>query len=135
MMKMSNIALYIEDNTDSSLLMELLFPLHGLELEIFPDSYDVLARVKALPSVPKLFLLDIHVPPLSGFEILSLLREEAEYCQVPVLALTASVMNEEVQRLRLAGFNGVLPKPVDVQRFPEYVAKILAGESVWRINV
>ena len=132
---MSDIALYIEDNADSQMLMELLFPLHGLDLEVFSDSYDVLARVKALPSVPKLFLLDIHVPPLSGFEILSLLRAEPEYSEVPVLALTASVMNEEVQRLRVAGFNGVLPKPVDVLKFPEYVGKILAGESVWRVNV
>jgi DNA-binding NarL/FixJ family response regulator len=42
-------------------------------------------------------------------------------------------MNEEVQRLRSAGFNGVISKPVDLDTFPEKVHRVLKGETVWNI--
>jgi CheY-like chemotaxis protein len=134
MATMNSISVYIEDHLDSALLMELIFPLHDLDLVVFTDSHDILHRIKSLPSIPRLFLLDIHVPPLNGFEILALLRADAAYQDVPVLALTASVMNEEIQRLRAAGFSGVLPKPVDIATFPEYVGRILSGDTIWGIT-
>ena len=131
---MEKICIYVEDNLDALLLMPLLFPLAGMKLICFHDSQNFLSRVKALPCRPSLFLLDIHIPPLDGFELLRILRNEPHYARVPVIALTASVMNEEVQQLRLAGFNGVLAKPVDMQAFPNFVERILAGEHLWRIE-
>jgi CheY-like chemotaxis protein len=78
-------------------------------------------------------MLDIHVKPLSGFDMLDYLRQHSTYKTTPVIALTASVMNEEVQRLRSAGFNGVISKPVDLDTFPEKVHRVLKGETVWNI--
>jgi CheY-like chemotaxis protein len=131
---MEKICVYVEDNPDALLLMPLLFPLVGMSLLCFKDSQNFMIRLKALASRPSLFMLDIHVPPLDGFELLKLLRADPEYRAVPVIALTASVMNEEVQQLRQAGFNGVLAKPVDMQAFPNFVERILAGERLWRIE-
>jgi CheY-like chemotaxis protein len=131
---MEKICVYVEDNPDALLLMPLLFPLAGMSLLCFKDSQNFMMRLNALASRPSLFMLDIHVPPLDGFELLKLLRAEPEYSAVPVIALTASVMNEEVQQLRQAGFNGVLAKPVDMQVFPSFVERILAGERLWRIE-
>jgi CheY-like chemotaxis protein len=54
--------------------------------------------------------------------------------QIPIVALTASVMSEEIQQLRTAGFNGCLAKPIDLQTFPETFNQILAGKTVWRIT-
>ena len=131
---MEKICVYVEDNPDALLLMPLLFPLAGMHLRCFKDSQNFMIRLKTLPTCPSLFILDIHIPPLDGFELLKLLRAEPEYMVVPVIALTASVMNEEVQQLRQAGFNGVLAKPVDMQAFPSFVERILAGERLWRIE-
>jgi CheY-like chemotaxis protein len=50
-----------------------------------------------------------------------------------VVALTASVMNEEVEQLRAAGFHSCLAKPIDIDTFPDVLNRILDGESVWRI--
>jgi CheY-like chemotaxis protein len=50
-----------------------------------------------------------------------------------IVALTASVMNEEVQELKTAGFNGCLAKPIDLQTFPETLRQIFNGETIWRI--
>ena len=50
-----------------------------------------------------------------------------------VVALTASVMSEEVARLKRRGFDGAIAKPLNVEAFPDLIARIMEGESVWYI--
>ena len=50
---------------------------------------------------------------------------------MPIIALTASVMREEVRKLMSAGFNGCLAKPIDLATFPDTLRRIMAGEAVW----
>ncbi|MBX3063218.1 MAG: response regulator [Anaerolineae bacterium] len=127
--------LYVEDDLSSRQIMQILLEAEmGLrEVTIFEDSHDFLSRVAALPHRPDIVLLDIHVPPHSGFEMLQMLRQNG-FEKTPIVALTASVMNEEIARLRTAGFNGVVSKPVDLDTFPQMLKRLLNGESVWRIS-
>lgn len=129
------VVLYVEDDHLSRMVLEILLTiqLDLATLHIFEDSANFLARVRALDPQPNLFFLDIHVKPISGFDMLSILRADPAYAKIPVIALTASVMNEEVQRLHQAGFDGCLAKPLDNETFAETFAHILAGERVWRI--
>jgi len=127
--------LYVEDDAPSREIMQLLVQdLMGIQaLSIFEDSHNFLERVRALEPRPEIILLDIHVPPMSGFEMLMLLRTESEFANTPIVALTASVMNEEVARLRQAGFNAIIPKPLDMDNFPQLLERIVQGEEVWNI--
>ena len=68
-------------------------------------------RIEALPSVPDVIFLDIHMKPHDGFEMLTRLRQHPIFAASTIIAVTASVMNEEVDRLREAGFNGAIGKP------------------------
>jgi CheY-like chemotaxis protein len=127
--------LYIEDDRLSRKLMERLLKVR-MELPnvvIFEDSEDFAAKIEALDPKPDIILLDIHVDPLDGFEMLATLRKTTWAQRTPIIALTASVMNEEVQKLATAGFNGCLAKPVDVASFPEMLDRILKGEPIWYI--
>ena len=130
-----NTILYVEDDAASREIMNLLVgELMGIaNLSIFEDSYNFLERARGLSPKPDIILLDIHVPPLSGFEMLMLLRTDSHFAGIPVVALTASVMNEEVERLRQAGFNGVIPKPLNMDSFPLLLERIVQGEEVWNI--
>jgi CheY-like chemotaxis protein len=65
--------------------------------------------------------------------MLQQLREVEAYKDLPIVALTASVMNEEVAKLRRAGFSGVLAKPLDPDQFPDLFRRILEGEQIWNI--
>ncbi|MFN8375350.1 MAG: response regulator [Anaerolineae bacterium] len=127
--------LYVEDDAPSRRVMKLLLKMEmGLEhVTIFDDSRDFVAKVEALNPKPDIVLLDIHVQPLNGFQMLSLLRHMPALAQVPVVALTASVMSEEVYQLRQAGFHSVIAKPVDIDTFPQILGRILAGEAIWRV--
>ena len=102
-------------------------------LTIFKNSEDFIARLEALPAVPDVIFLDIHMKPYNGFDMLRMLRAHDGYRQVTVIALTASVMNEEVDMLEEAGFDGCIAKPIDGDDFPELLETILNGEQVWNI--
>ncbi len=94
--------LCVEDDASNRLVMKLLVEkmLKVSYYEIFEDSTDFLPRVRRLPARPDIILLDIHVTPLNGFEMLKMIRQDPVYCGTKVVALTASVMNEEVEILR-----------------------------------
>lgn len=127
-------ALYVEDDRLSRRVLQMVASEAGIsDLTLFEDSSNFLQRAKALQPKPDVIFLDIHVKPHSGFEMLKMLRAEAHFDGVPVVAMTASVMNEEVAQLREAGFNACLAKPLDMETFPESLHRILEGESLWRI--
>jgi CheY-like chemotaxis protein len=89
-------------------------------------------KLKALPRRPDVILLDIQLKPLDGFAVLSLLRNDPQFTGVRVIALTASVMSEEVMRLRDSGFDGAIGKPISVTTFPALIEQVVSGITVWR---
>lgn len=127
--------LYVEDDPDSRDVMRLLLRERGYsKIKIFEDSQDFMAKLDKLEPKPTIIFLDIHMKPDNGFKLLELLRSRSEYKHIRVVALTASVMNEEIATLRNAQFNGVVAKPIDPSTFQGILNSILKGEEVWRIN-
>jgi CheY-like chemotaxis protein len=100
---------------------------------MFEDSVNYMARIEALPAVPDVIFLDIHMQPHNGFEMLNTLRQHPTYAARIIIAITASVMNEEVAQLRQAGFNGAIGKPLDFENFAQLMERVLKGEAVWHI--
>jgi CheY-like chemotaxis protein len=99
---------------------------------IFEDSANFLSRVRNLPKRPDILLLDIHVSPLNGFQMLQEIRGDSVYFATKVVALTASVMNEEVERLQKSGFDGAIGKPISLSTFSITIERIMNGESIWQ---
>lgn len=128
--------LYVEDDPGSCKVMRLLVSriADAVHLDIFEDSTDFLVRVESMEAPPDVFLLDIHVTPHDGFKVLEMLRNHEAYAQKIVVALTASVMNEEINKLKEAGFDGVLAKPLNFHTFPDTLDRILAGEKIWLVK-
>ena len=129
------VILYVEDDANSRRLMTMLLS-RRLKLPhttILENSENFLEQVATLDPKPDIIFLDIHLQPYNGFEMLAMLQKLDWTKGRPVIALTASVMSEEVQQLRSAGFNGCLAKPIDMNTFPETIERILEGETIWRI--
>ncbi|MCL4249723.1 MAG: response regulator [Anaerolineae bacterium] len=128
------VVLYVEDEERSRKVMRMIASDMGLStVTIFENSQDFLPRALALDPRPDVIFLDIHMKPFTGFEMLEMLRQTPQYEHTPIVAMTASVMNEEVQQLRTAGFDGCLAKPLDMDTFPESLNRIVMGEQIWRI--
>ena len=128
--------LYVEDDASNRMVMNLIMEkaMGTQNLVIFENSADFMARVKSLPKCPDAFLLDIHVHPYTGFEMLKMLRADPDYRHVKVIGLTASVTNEEVEELRDAGFDGAIGKPLNISTFPDVLVRILKGETIWFVS-
>lgn len=130
------VILYVEDDALSREVMQALLT-RGMgyhNLTIFENSNDFMMKLTALPSKPDVIFLDIHMEPVDGFMMLSLIRQDETFRSTKIVALTASVMNEEVKKLKDAGFNGVIAKPLDIETFPKTLHRILNGEQVWHVK-
>jgi len=127
--------LYVEDDASNRKVMQLIMQkaMNVNDLAIFENSNDFMTRVKALPQIPQVALLDIHVRPYDGFTMLEMLRADPDYQNTKTIALTASVTNEEVEKLRTSGFDGAISKPLRVSTFPGLLIRILNGEKIWHI--
>jgi len=127
--------LYVEDDPMSRQIMAMILKhaLNAQHVTIFEDSSDFAERIQQLKPPPDLILLDIHVRPLNGFEMLALIRQDERLSSSKVLAVTASVMSQEVAQLRSSGFDGAISKPLSVTHFPDLIRRVLNGESVWHI--
>jgi len=127
--------LYVEDDPLSRQVMSLMVDsaLPGVELALFEGGQDFLPRLRALAHKPDIILLDVHLKPIDGFELLAQIRADVDYQGARVIALTASVMNEEIAQLRQSGFDGAISKPISVTTFPGLIERILGGETVWHV--
>ena len=104
--------LYVEDDPLSREVMQtLLVEVMGVKnLTIFEDSHNFMARLKTISPPPDFILLDIHIMPHDGYELLSELRSDPEYARCKVLAVTAAVMTKEVEELKARGFDGAFAR-------------------------
>jgi CheY-like chemotaxis protein len=125
--------LYIEDHPASRMVMQLIVnDVLGYEnLTMLEDSRDLLARLDAIGTIFDVIFLDLHVNPLDGYAVYKLLRQQAKFAQTRIIALTASILPDELHSVREAGFDGLIIKPLNPETFLDYVNRILVGESVW----
>ncbi|HET9224924.1 MAG TPA: response regulator [Roseiflexaceae bacterium] len=82
-------------------------------------------------SVPDLILLDIQIPYEDGYAVLRQIRTMPALNATKVVAVTANVLPQDVERVRQAGFDGFIGKPIDADRFPEQITRVLGGTAVW----
>jgi two-component system cell cycle response regulator DivK len=74
---------------------------------------------------PDLILMDIHLPGMSGLEALKLLRADALTAAMPVIAVTASVMQQDRKQITEAGFDAYVGKPINIKEFLDAVQRVL----------
>lgn len=80
---------------------------------------------------PDLILLDLQIPYEDGYTVLRQIRAHARLRGTIVVAVTANVLPQDVERARRAGFDGFIGKPIELERFPEQIQRVLNGGAVW----
>jgi len=81
----------------------------------------------ALEHVPALILMDIQLPDIDGIEALRRIREHAALEATPVVAVSASVMPDDQQKIVSSGFDAFITKPINLKQFQDTVQQFLAG--------
>ena len=118
--------LYIEDNEVNQILMAgMLAHRPAIDLRMAGLPEEGLAMADAEP--PDLVLLDIQLPGMDGFEVLRRMREVPALQRLPVVAVSANAMPDDLEDARRAGFADYLTKPVDMQRLLAVVDQALGS--------
>lgn len=124
--------LIVEDDPNNRIVISRLLKLAGCaEDRIFSTDGDAADFLASAPSPVDIVFLDLQLPRKDGYTVLAELRADPRTADLPVIALTANVMRQDVERCRSACFDGFIGKPIDGKRFGETLLRILAGESVW----
>jgi two-component system cell cycle response regulator DivK len=116
--------LIVEDNEKNRKLERDILQFHGYRTAEAETGEDGVALAQATP--PALILMDIQLPGMSGIDALRLLRADERTRAIPVIAVTASAMTQDRQKIMSAGFDAYQAKPIDVNQFVAAVRAMLA---------
>ncbi len=119
----SPVVLYVEDNADNRQLVQRVLAAEGYEVVLAFDAPTGLAAAQRQP--PDVILMDINLPDVDGYTLTARLRQLPGLAGVCIIALTANVMKGDRERSLLAGCNGYIQKPIDVDALPGQIARYL----------
>lgn len=117
--------LVVEDNELNLKLFCDLLRAHGFAAEPVRDGREAVDRARAFH--PDLIVMDIQMPYVSGLELIEQLKADRELRPVPIMAVTAYAAKGDEERIREAGAEGYVSKPISVMRFVEAVRALLAA--------
>jgi two-component system cell cycle response regulator DivK len=115
--------LIVEDNPANMRLIRMVLKTKGYSVLEATDGEEALTV--ATEGRPDLIVMDIQLPKMDGLEVTKKLRQAPEFRQTPIIALTASAMDGDRERIIAAGCDEYISKPVNTRRFPMLVAKML----------
>ncbi|MFW5691194.1 MAG: response regulator [Chloroflexota bacterium] len=124
-------ALIIEDNSyDASVLQKLLARLN-IRHDVLFDSRTFIEDLHQCDR-PNVIFLDLEIPGMSGYEVMTLIQQMPEYTGVPVVAYTSNAA--QMSEARAAGFHSFLGKPLRGSDFPAQLERILQDQPVWEVR-
>lgn len=115
--------LVVEDNDLNRKLFCDLLRANGFVVEPVADGREAIERARSF--VPNLVIMDIQLPHVSGLELIEALKGDPELRTIPVLAVTAYAGKGDEERIRDAGAEGYLSKPVSITPFMVAVRKLI----------
>ena len=118
--------LIVEDNALNIKLFCDLLAAHGHEPEAVTDSRNALDAARQFS--PDLVITDIQLPHVSGLELIRLIRKDEQLSEIPIMAVTAYSATGDEERIRAAGAQAYVSKPISVVRFAKTVDELLAGK-------
>jgi two-component system cell cycle response regulator DivK len=119
--------LIVEDNALNIKLFCDLLAAHGHQPEAVTDSRTALDAARAFD--PDLVITDIQLPHVSGIDLIRMIRRDEQLAAVPIMAVTAYSAPGDEERIREAGAQAYVSKPISVVRFAQTVDDLLADGS------
>jgi len=121
-------ALIIDDDKKSLYVLSQILSMEGITSTIVSDPSTLDQILEDVPPIGIVFL-DLEMPESDGYRVFEKLRANSRFANVPIVA--CSVHTGEMSTTRNRGFDGFIGKPINADRFPEELRKILSGQAVW----
>lgn len=121
--KHSNILLVEDNKTNQAVIIGVLEDLN-IDIDIANNGQEAIELYQINPNKYKLIFMDIQMPIIDGISATKIIREIDK--NIPIVALTANVMKDDIENIKLAGMNEYLSKPIEVERLYETLLKYLS---------
>lgn len=122
--------LLVDDIEINREIAKMMLEMHGFEIEEAMDGEEAVAKVAAADSgYYDAVLMDIQMPKMNGYDATRAIRsiKDKAKAQVPIIAMTANVFDEDIKNAADAGMNGHIAKPIDQDDMLRTLAKVLKG--------
>ena len=119
--------LIVEDNELNLKLFSDLLRAHGFRTEPVRDGREAVERARGTD--PELIIMDIQMPHVSGLELIGQMKADETLKAIPIIAVTAYAGKGDEDRIREAGAEGYVSKPISLMRFVEAVRALLPDDG------
>jgi two-component system, cell cycle response regulator DivK len=125
--------LVVEDNVSNFVLIARMLGYMGIHCEWKTSGYEVVEYADTLPRLD-MILLDIRLPYEDGYSALKKIKASQTLKDTPVIAVTAEASVKQMNKAKKSNFDGFIGKPLDPDRFPEQIRRILSDDPVWEFE-
>lgn len=121
----------VEDNAANAGVMLTALQINGANTYLDRWGTHLVSRLRTMPYLD-LILMDLMLPNgVTGYDVFDLIKTEPTLVHIPIVVVSASDANIEMQKARERGFRGYLSKPIHYPAFAATIASILQGNEVW----
>jgi len=116
--------LVVEDNAQNRMLVKDVLEFYGYEIIEAEDGQEGIDMAKKYK--PDLILMDIQMPVIDGFTAVKIIRSDPETKNIKMIAVTSFAMSGDKERIKKAGFDHYISKPIDTRELPGLVKSFLS---------
>ncbi|MBI5869617.1 MAG: response regulator [Actinobacteria bacterium] len=115
----------VEDNQMNSRLVEFVLDRDGFTTIVMADAEEAIRAAADDP--PDIMLMDIQLPGMDGLEATRQLKKNPITAKIPIVAITAHAMTGDEERIRAAGCEGYISKPINTRELAQTIRKYLSA--------
>lgn len=119
--------LLVEDNQMNKILVREILTLNGYEIIEARSGTEALKALAV--SRPDVILMDLHLPEMDGITATRIIKSDEKNRRIPILALTASAMRGEEDKILSKGFDGYVAKPIEKKKLLEAILESLGRKK------
>ncbi|HEY7218241.1 MAG TPA: response regulator [Candidatus Binatia bacterium] len=119
--------LVVDDNPLNMKLIRVLLAGEGYRVRTAADAAEALTVLSECH--PRLILMDVQLPGIDGLELTRRLKVDPSTRDITIVGLTAYAMKGDEERIRAAGCDGYIPKPIDTRTLPGFIKTYLGEET------
>ena len=116
-------ALVVDDNGSNRMLEKDLLEVAGFEVFEVEDAAGGIAMARR--EKPDIIIMDVRLPDMLGTEAVRILRQDKETCDIPIVFVTASVMAEGREEIKVITNTGFIGKPINTRTFAKEISQFI----------
>ena len=120
---MGEAILIVDDNAANLKLAKVALATEGYDIQAAGNAEEAMVLIQK--NKPRLILMDLQLPGMDGLTLTDLLKHNPRTQDIVIVAMTAYAMKGDEERIKAAGCDGYIPKPIDTLAFPAQIAGYL----------